>query len=418
MLTMKIRFLLALILLLLFCAYPALAEEAADITDQCKFAASPGKFKLNRMYDRDYRTAYMSDKQKNPHVELTAPSGSPIYSLYVCFAHKTLTPWELQAKKGGKWVSVYQSEGSYAHEYVVLNEPETALRVKLAADKSVQMIVNEIFAFGPGDAPSFVQTWQPTPEKADLMVIAAHPDDEILFFGGAIPTYATERGMNVVVVYMTNGTTKDGITSRRSELLNGLWEMGVRAYPVVNNFDDLYSAKLEKGYDIWGKTKTYQCITQLYRQYKPEVVITHDVNGEYGHGAHRVCADAAQHCIVSAADPNVYADSAAQYGIWEVKKLYLHIYKQDVIEMDWDQPLSSLADRTGYQAALDAYQWHVSQHEAGQKNAKTGKFEYFTVEPRESDYSCYRFGLAYSAVGPDVEKNDFFENIPASVPAN
>ena len=411
---MKIRFLplLLLLLLLLLCAVPALAEEAADITDQCKFSASPGKFKLTRMYDRDYRTAFMSDKQKNPYVELTAPKGSPVYSLYVCFAHKTLTPWELQAKQGGKWVPVYQSSGSYAHEYVVLDQPETALRVKPVSDKSVQLIVNEIFAFGPGEAPAFVQTWQPTPEKADLMVIAAHPDDEILFFGGAIPTYAVEKGMNVVVVYMTNGTTKDGITSRRSELLNGLWEMGVRSYPVVNNFDDLYSSKLEKGYEVWGKTKTHQFITQMYRQYKPEVVITHDVNGEYGHGAHRVCADAAQHCIASAADPNVYADTAAQYGTWEVKKLYLHIFKQDIIEMDWDQPLSALDGRTGYQAALDAYQWHVSQHEAGQKNAKTGKFEYFTVEPRESDYSSYRFGLAYSAVGPDVEKNDFFENIP------
>ena len=80
--------------------------------------------------------------------------------------------------------------------------------------------------------------------------------------------------------------------------------------------------------------------------------------------------------------------------------------------MDWDQPLSALAGRTGYQTAVDAYDWHVSQHDQGQKNPKTGKFEPFTVEPRDSDYSCYRFGLAYSAVGPDTEKNDFFENIP------
>lgn len=404
--------LLISLLLLLLCAVPALAEEAADITDQCKFAASPGKFKLDRMYDRDYRTAYMSDKQKNPYVELTAPKGSPIYSLYVCFAQKALMPWEVQAKRGGKWETVYESAGSYAHEYVVLSEGEEALRVKSKAEKSTQMFINEIFAFGPGEAPSFVQIWEPTPEKADLMVIAAHPDDEILFFGGAIPTYAVERGLNVVVVYMTNGTTSNGITSRRSELLNGLWEMGVRQYPVIGTFDDLYSSKLDKGYEIWGKTKTWQFITQLYRQYKPEVVITHDVNGEYGHGAHRVCADAAQKCIAYAADENKYPETVSQYGTWQVKKLYLHLYKENTIEMDWDQPLSALNGRTGYQAALDAYTWHVSQHDAGQKNPKTGKFELFTVEDKASDYSCYRFGLAYTTVGPDVEKNDFLENIP------
>ena len=408
---MKKSLLISLLLLLLCCA-AALSEEAQDITDQCKFAASPGKFKLTRMYDRDYRTAYMSNKQKTPYVELTAPKDSPVYSLYVCFAHKTLIPWELQAKRGGKWETVYESAGTYAHEYVVLTDGEEALRVKSKAEKQSQLIVNEIFAFGPGDKPAFVQIWEPTPEKADLLVIAAHPDDEILFFGGTIPTYAVERGLNVVVAYMTNGTTKDGITSRRSELLNGLWEMGVRQYPVVGTFDDLFSTKLDKGYSIWNKTKTWQYITALYRQYKPEAVITHDVNGEYGHGAHRVCADAAQRCIAMAADANTYPDTAAQWGVWQVKKLYLHLYKENAVEMDWDQPLSAVNGRTGFEAALDAYQWHVSQHDASQKNPKTGKYEPFTVEPRDSDYSCYRFGLAYTAVGPDMEKNDFLENIP------
>lgn len=410
---MKIRVLLplALLMLLLF-RVPALAQEAQDITDQCKITASPGKFKLARLYDRDYRTAFMSNKQKNPHIDVAAPKGSPIYGLYVCLADKKTSPWQVQAKRGGKWETIFESEGLYAHEYVPLPEGEEEIRIRAAAEKQVVFSVNELFAFGPGDLPSFVQHWQPTPEKADLLVIAAHPDDEILFFGGAIPTYAAEKGMRVVVAYMTNGTTKDGITSRRSELLNGLWEMGVRAYPVINGFDDLYSQKLDKGYSIWGKTKTYQFITQLYRQYKPEVVLTHDVNGEYGHGAHRVCADAALHCIETAADAEKYSDTAAQWGAWQVKKLYLHLYKEGAVELDWDIPLAALGGRTGYDAALDAYAWHVSQHDAGQKNPKTGKFEPFTVEPRESDYSCYRFGLAYTAVGPDTLKNDFFENIP------
>ena len=93
-------------------------------------------------------------------------------------------------------------------------------------------------------------------------------------------------------------------------------------------------------------------------------------------------------------------------------KLYLHMYDQNAIEMDWDQPLSAFGGLTGYQVAEAGYQQHVSQHEAGQKNPETGKFEYFIVEPRESKYSCYRFGLAYTVVGYDVNGNDFFENIP------
>ena len=221
------------------------------------------------------------------------------------------------------------------------------------------------------------------------------------------PYYAGEKGMNVVVAYMTCGTME-----RRSELLNGLWAMGVRTYPEIGNFWDKYTKKLNTCYDAWGKSATNKYIVNLLRKYQPEVVVTHDVKGEYGHGAHLVCADAMQKCIPLAANPQKYTDSYKVYGAWEVKKLYLHMAKENAIEMDWDQPLSAFDGKTGYEMAVEGYSWHVSQHEAGQKNPETGKYEPFIVEPRESDYSCYRFGLVHSTVGVDVEKNDFFENIP------
>jgi hypothetical protein len=82
------------------------------------------------------------------------------------------------------------------------------------------------------------------------------------------------------------------------------------------------------------------------------------------------------------------------------------------MEMDWDQPLSAFGGRTGFEVAEAAYQLHVSQKDAAQKNPETGKYEKFVVEPRTSKYSCYLFGLAYSSVGEDVNKNDFFENVP------
>ena len=404
---MKNRLLLISLFLLLtgLLCVPALGEEAPDITDRCTVTAAPGKYKLSRLTDRDWGTTYVSDKQRSPYVALTAPKDEPLYGVYVCFGDK-LSPWQVQAKRSGQWETVYESAGKFAHEYVSL-DGETEVRVTPASTKQSVLTISEIFGYGAGEVPSSVQRWEPAPEKADLLVLSAHPDDEILFFGGTIPYYAGEKGMNVVVAYMTCGTME-----RRSELLNGLWTMGVRTYPVIGDFWDKYSKKLDTCYDAWGKTATYKFIVSLLRQYKPDVVVTHDVNGEYGHGAHRVCADAMQKCIATAADAGKYADTAGLYGVWEVKKLYLHLYKENAIEMDWDQPLSTFGGKTGYEMAEAGYGWHYSQHEAGQKNAQTGKFEYFIVEPRESDYSCYRFGLAYTTVGPDVEKNDFFENIP------
>ena len=400
------RFLFLAVLLTALLCVPALCEEAEDITQKCKITSSGSKYKLSQLYDRNYRTNYVITKSTRAHLLAEAPGGEEIHGVYVCFGDGPV-PWQLEVKHKGIWQAVYESTGAYAHEFVPLEEGASEFRIMPRAEnKSVSLAITELFVFGPGDIPDYVQRWQPAPEKADLMVLAAHPDDEVLFFGGVLPTYAGERKKSVVVVYMTCGTMQ-----RRSELLNGLWAMSVRTYPEIAYFYDKYTTKLDKGYDIWGKKKTNAYLVEMLRRYRPDVVVTHDVNGEYGHGAHRVCADAMTNCVGFAADPASFPESAG-YGPWQVKKLYLHLYGENAIEMDWDQPLSAFDGKTAYEMALEGYACHVSQHEAGQKNPATGKFEYFTVEPRDSENSCYRFGLRLSTVGPDVNGNDLFENIP------
>jgi len=403
---MKKYLFIALLLLLTVFSIPAFAQEAQDITGECTVEAASSKNSLPRLTDRDWGTDYTTFKQRWPFVSLTAQQEGAIHGLYVCFGDK-LHPWQVQAMHGEEWVTVFESEGKYAHEYAPLPEGETQVRVTYINSKQIALCINEIFAYGEGEIPASVQQWQPAPEKADLLVLSAHPDDEVLFFGGTIPYYAAERGMDVVVAYMTCGTME-----RRSELLNGLWAMGMRTYPEIGNFWDKYGKKLSTVYDAWGKPATNKHIVSLLRKYQPEVVVTHDVNGEYGHAAHLVCADAMMNCVDFAANKAKYTDSFKTYGTWQVKKLYLHLGTENVIEMDWDQPLAAFQGRTGFQMAQEGYSWHVSQHEAGQKNPETGKYEPFVVEPRDSDYSCYRFSLVHTTVGPDVEKNDFFENIP------
>ncbi len=390
--------------LLLLLGASALAEEATDLIASCDVTSSGSKYKITQLTDNSYRSQWVSDKKKSPYVQIETPSGEKAYGVYVCFGDKPFA-WQVQAKKDGKWVSVAQGEGKYAHEYLAL-DGLTALRITPVSEKSMEMCFLNLHVFGEGDVPSWVNQWQDAPEKVDLLVISAHPDDEFLFFGGAIPYYAGELGKNVMVAYMTCNTMQ-----RRSELLDALWSSGARLYPDIGDFWDKYAKKIEKEYEAWGKTKTNTRIVEMFRKYKPDVVITHDVKGEYGHAGHLVCADAVMNCIAPAGNPDKYTASASQYGAWAVKKVYLHLYKEGAIEMDWDQPLTAFGGQTGFEIAQAAYKHYVSQQEQGQKNKDTGKFEYFAVEPRDSDYSCYRFGLAYTAVGPDVEGNDFFENV-------
>lgn len=391
-------------LLMLLLAPFALAEEAQDFTAECRIERSAGKYKIERVYDRDFGTYWESDSARNQYIQLTAPQGKKISGVYVCFWDK-LRPWRIEVLKDGKWTEAGEYEARFAHEYVPLDEVD-GVKIMNASGTRNSLKVNEIYVFSQGDIPSWVQRWETPAEKADILFMVAHPDDEILFFGGAIPYYAGELHKNVQVAYLTCNTSE-----RRSELLNVTWYCGVRAYPDVGDLWDKYTKHLDKQYAAWGKKETFTRVCELYRRYRPDVVVTHDVKGEYGHGAHLACADAALRCVEWAADETKYTSSVKEYGTWQVKKLYYHLGSSSLLEMNWDEPLEAFGGKTGFEIAQEAYKLYVSQQNASQKNPETGKWERFVVEPRTSQYSCYLFSLVHSAVGEDTQRSGFLENI-------
>ena len=226
---MKKKVFAALLLAAVAYVGSALAQEARDITAACN-PTSPGKYTSN-LYDGTYTNYWSSREQGNPYVEFTVPEGEKAEYLYICFGDMPRA-WAIEEKVDGKWVTLI--EGSRAYHHVLLDlGGKTHFRLIETSGKKTQFKINELFVFTEGELPSWVQIWEPTPEKADMLFLSAHPDDELIFFGGAIPTYDTERGMDVVVAYMTYANT-----TRRSELLNGLWSMGVRTYPVIGDFRD------------------------------------------------------------------------------------------------------------------------------------------------------------------------------------
>lgn len=390
------KWLIALLTLLALSLSVAFAAEANDITEACKFKVCSSGRKYTLMTDKKYTSYWESNKIKTPWIAITAPEGKPIAGLYVCFGNMPES-WEIQTSDDGKdWFTAVPGDTRFLHAYVALPQPAQHVRLAVTSEKKTALRINDLFVLSEGDLPDWVQVWQPTEEKADILFLSTHPDDELIFFGGAIPTYAVEQQRKVVVAYFTRSNT-----TRSSELLNGLWHMGVRTYPVIGNFKDSYAKNLKAAYkSAGGKGKVNEWIVGLYRQYKPEVVVTQDTNGEYGHKQHMMIADAAQNCIALAANEDEFTTSTIAYGTWQVKKLYLHLYPENQITFDWTIPLKSMNGATGIELAEEAYTLHKTQASSGMSVTETG-----------TKYDNRVFGLAFTTVGEDVRKDDFLENI-------
>lgn len=390
------KWLIALLTLLALSLSVAFAAEANDITEDCKFKVCSSGRKYTLMTDKKYTSYWESNKIKTPWIAITAPEGKPIAGLYVCFGNMPES-WEIQTSDDGKdWFTAVPGDTRFLHAYVALPQPAQYVRLAVTSEKKTALRINDLFVLSEGDLPDWVQVWQPTEEKADILFLSTHPDDELIFFGGAIPTYAVEQQRKVVVAYFTRSNT-----TRSSELLNGLWHMGVRTYPVIGNFRDSYAKTLKAAYKNAGGTdKVNEWIVGLYRQYKPEVVVTQDTNGEYGHKQHMMIADAAQNCIALAANEDEFTASTIAYGTWQVKKLYLHLYPENQITFDWTVPLKSMNGATGIELAEEAYTLHKTQASSGMSVTETG-----------TKYDNRVFGLAFTTVGEDVRKDDFLENI-------
>lgn len=271
--------------------------------------------------------------------------------------------------------------------------------------------VNEISAFTEGRVPDWVQRWAPPAEgEADLVLFSTHGDDEQLFFAGMLPYYARERGYNVQVVYMTDHRN---MTMRRShEMLDGLWAVGVRNYPVFGPFGDYNTRSLQEAYQKYSykgitKEDILSFVVENVRRFRPKVAVGHDLQGEYGHGMHMIYAELLCEAAEISMDPQQFPQSAGQYGVWEIPKTYLHLYDTNQICMDWDIPLASFDGMTAYEVTKNlGFPCHVSQqiYYAG----------YFSGKDRASDItenSPCAFGLYRSTVGPDREGADFFENL-------
>lgn len=384
---------LALLLGASCCAEPL--AEAVDITKKCHFKVSEGK--KDKLLDGSFHSDW-TYRKPDAQVGVELPEGAVPGTMMVY--------WDFEPE--GYQVLEYDADRNLlrqrdeADSFPCIEScidllPETKyVFLKMTAP---EQDIAELRLYSAGALPESVHNWEAPVEKADLMVVSTHQDDELIFFGGLIPYYAVAQNRPTAVVYMANCGR-----SRRREALSGLWAMGVRNYPAFINLKDKRVKSIEAGIKLWGgEERVLEELVERIRRYKPEVIVTHDFDGEYGHNQHKITALSMQEAIDAAADAGRFPESLEKYGSWQVKKLYIHLYGENQIHMPWTVPLEALGGQTPLEVARRGYAEHASQQ------------KYFQVE-EGGKYDNALFGLYSTTVGLDAGAGDLFENIPTPTP--
>lgn len=348
-----------------------------------------------KLSDDNYNTKEVI--KRNAPIDIR--SDTPISHIYIIY--------ELTSKTGTLTVNnknIKIGSNGYLHEYIDLS---TFNSNQLLINYDEDVIISEIYVFDESELPSWVQKWTLI-NKADLMILPTHSDDEHLFFAGLIPTYI-DKGLKIQVVYLTNHNTTP---KRLHEQLNGLWTVGLTNYPVIGPFPDAYSTSLEgalKELNNAGYTLDDVIKFQVnnIRKYQPFVIAGHAENGEYGHGQHILNTFALKTALLKAMD-SFYESS---YQTYEVPKTYLHLYKENQIIMNYDIPLTKYNGSTAYEISKLGYLCHKSQQYTWFTDWFFGKNNSYNKATEIRSYSPLEFGLYKSIVGEDRNKNDMFENI-------
>ena len=143
------------------------------------------------------------------------------------------------------------------------------------------------------------------PRTLTLMAVHAHPDDECLGTGGVLARYADE-GVRTVLVTCTNGEMGDGprgakpgdpghdpdavAATRLAELRTSCDTLGVHHLELLGYRDsgmEGWPQNADPG-SFWTThlTDAAARLAALMERYRPQVVVTYDANGMYGHPDH------------------------------------------------------------------------------------------------------------------------------------
>lgn len=195
-------------------------------------------------------------------------------------------------------------------------------------------------------------------ERPVLLGIFAHPDDESFGCGGTLARYAAQ-GVDVHIIIATDGIAgsvdndnrlqghEDLAAVRFQELTaaaaalgaTGLWRLPHRDSGMQGTAENQHPAALVQQ----PMEQLVQELTAYMRRLRPQVVITHDPHGGYGHPDHIMCSMAATAAFYVAGDAH-YAcpdpDRAGELAPFVPQALYYSTLSKRIL--GWVIPIIRL----------------------------------------------------------------------------
>lgn len=161
--------------------------------------------------------------------------------------------------------------------------------------------------------------------RLKLCGVFAHPDDETLGAGGTLARYATE-GVDTYVVTATRGQAgryKDGSNHPGPEALGRIREKELRAACDVLSVKEVRILDYrDKDLDRADPDEVIGLLVAELRRIRPQVVVTFDPAGGYGHPDHIAICQFATAAVVAAGDGSYHPPGPGQAPPHRVSKLY------------------------------------------------------------------------------------------------
>jgi mycothiol conjugate amidase Mca len=176
-----------------------------------------------------------------------------------------------------------------------------------------------------------------------LLAVHAHPDDECIGTGGILARYAAE-GVRTVLVTCTDGAVgeisdpalatpenlaqvRDGELAESVRILGvqRLVKLGYRDSGMAGTADNTNPASFEQA----NLDEAIERVVRVIREERPQVVVTYDERGGYGHPDHIRAHQVAVAAFAAAGDTGRYP---AAGPAWAPTRLYYSVFPRSAMQ--------------------------------------------------------------------------------------